>query len=51
MRGKCVGDYEGRAWSAVEAMAKGKHVMIVHMSHRRTASSILKASHVTLNKW
>lgn len=34
MRAKGVGGYEGGAWSAVEAMAKGKHVMIRHMSQR-----------------
>lgn len=51
MRAKCVGGYEGRTWSAAEAMAEGKHVMIRRLSHRSITSSILKASHVTLNEW
>lgn len=34
MRAKRVGGYEGGAWSAVEAMAEGKHVTIMHMSQR-----------------
>lgn len=51
VRADRVGGYEGGRWSAREAVAEGNHVMNKHMSHKGVLSSILKASHVTLNEY